>query len=363
MTTASNSGSSDPFSGNVIDAFVKLVVLVLLMSSCFLIIRPFMMLVVWAIVIAVAVHPLFLKLRSLLGGKDGLAAGVFVLLGTVLLLLPSLSLGGSLIDSLIDLSSHLNEGALDIPPPPDSVAGWPLIGESVSHTWSLASTNMDSALEDFSPQLKAIGAWLLHAVGGVVGTLLQFIVSVILAGALLANAEGGHRVSHSIATRLVGDKGDNVVSMSTVTIRSVAVGVLGVALIQSTLAAIGLVLANVPGAEILALLVLLLAIMQLPPLLILLPAALYVFSVESTGVAVAFAVWSVFVSVSDSFLKPLLLGRGVDVPMLVILLGAIGGMIAWGVIGLFVGAVMLALGYKLFYVWLGETQEAAEEAS
>jgi predicted PurR-regulated permease PerM len=363
MTTASSSGPSNLFSENVIDAFIKLVLLALLLSSCFLIVRPFMMLVVWAIVLAVAVYPLFLKLRSLMGGKGGLAAAVFALLGITLLLLPSLSLGGSLIDSLIDISRRLNEGALDIPPPPDSVAGWPLIGESVSHTWNLASTNIDSALEDFSPQLKAIAAWLLHAVGGAVGSLLQFIVSVIIAGVLLAHAEGGHRIFRSIATRLVGEKGQNVVSMSTVTIRSVALGVLGVALIQSILAAIGLVLADVPGAEILALAVLLLAIMQLPPLLILLPAALYVFSVESTGVAVAFAAWSLFVSVSDSFLKPLLLGRGVDVPMLVILLGAIGGMIAWGVIGLFVGAVMLALGYKLFYIWLDETQEVAEEAS
>jgi len=363
MTTEATSDSNNPSTANAIDAFVKLVVLSLLLACCFLIMHPFIMLMVWAIVIAVAIYPVYLKLRSVLGGKDGLAATVFVLLGIALLLLPTLALGGSLVDSMIDLSGRLNEGALDIPPPPDKVADWPLIGESLSHTWTLASTNIDGVLEDFAPQLKSIAAWLLYAVGGVVMSLIQFVISVIIAGALLANAEGGHRVFRAIAARLIGgDKGENVVLMSTNTIRSVALGVLGVALVQSILAAIGLVLADVPGAEILALIVLLLAIMQLPPLLILLPAALYVFSAESTGVAVAFAVWSVFVSVSDSFLKPLLLGRGVDVPMFVILIGAIGGMLVWGVIGLFVGAVMLALGYKTFRIWLGESQQELEGA-
>jgi predicted PurR-regulated permease PerM len=361
MTSAPGSEPSDALTNSVIDMLIKLSALAFVLVTCFHIVSPFVVPVVWGIIIAVAIYPIYLKLRSLLGGKDGLAATVFVLAGVLLLLLPTLSLGGSLIDSVQDLSAQLEAGAIDIPPPSDSVADWPIIGESLSHTWSKASSNLEDVLDDFEPQVKAIAAWLLHSLGGVAGGLLQFILSIIIAGGFLANAQGGGRISLAIADKLVGDRAIEAVNMCAVTIRSVAQGVLGVAVIQSLLAAVGLILVDVPGAELLALIILLLAVMQLPPLLVLLPVTIYVFSVESTTVAVCFAVWSVFVSISDSFLKPLLLGRGVDVPMFVILLGAIGGMIAWGVVGLFIGAIILALGYKLFLLWLNEeTQPEAE---
>lgn len=362
MTSAPGSEPNDALTNSVIHVLIKLTALAFVLVACFHILSPFVVPVVWGIIIAVAIYPVYLKLRSLLGGKDGLAATVFAVLGVLFLLLPTLSLGGALIDSVQDLSARLNAGSLDIPPPPDNVAGWPIIGESLSNTWSQASSNLEEVLEDFEPQVKATAAWLLHALGGVAGGLLQFILSIIIAGAFLANAQGGGRVSLAIANKLVGDRAGEAVNMCAVTIRSVAQGVLGVAVIQSILAAVGLILVDVPGAELLAMIVLLLAIMQLPPLLVLLPVTIYVFSVESTTVAVCFAVWSVLVSISDSFLKPLLLGRGVDVPMFVILLGAIGGMIAWGIVGLFIGAIILALGYKLYLIWLDQLPKKAEDA-
>ncbi len=360
MTTASTGGSGDPFTANVIETLVKILALAFLMIWCLQIMYPFVVPMVWGIVIAVAIYPLYLKLRGAMGGKDGLAAAVLALFGLALLLLPTWSLGGSLVDSVKHLSAGLEKGTLTIPPPPDSVVGWPLIGESLSNSWSLASTNLEEALEKFEPQVKAAAAWLAGALGGVAAGVLQFVISIIIAGALLANAEGGKRVSCAIASRLVGDHGPGFVSVSAATVRSVAQGVLGVAIIQAMLAAVGLVVVGVPGAGLWALLVLLLAVMQLPPFLILLPIMIYVFSVESTTVATIFAVWSIFVSISDSFLKPMLLGRGVDVPMFVILIGAIGGMLVSGIVGLFVGAVILSLGYKLFLAWLGELpQEVA----
>jgi len=143
-----------------------------------------------------------------------------------------------------------------------------------------------------------------------------------------------------------------LLTLSTATIRSVAVGVIGIAFIQAMLGGLGMMFAGVPAAGLLAIVILVLAIAQLPPLVVLLPVVIYVFSAESTTVAVVFMVWSILVSMSDAVLKPIFLGRGVDAPMLVILLGAIGGMITSGIVGLFIGAVILALGYKLFQVWV-----------
>ena len=170
----------------------------------------------------------------------------------------------------------------------------------------------------------------------------------------------------NLSNRLAGDYGDELIDLSISTVRSVAVGVLGIAFIQAMLGAAGMMFVGVPAVGLWALAILVVAIAQLPPILILGPVAIYVFSVESTTVAVVFLVWSILVSFSDMVLKPLLLGRGVEVPMLVILLGAIGGMISAGIIGLFLGAVVLTLAYKLFIAWLGldaEPENATTEAA
>lgn len=201
---------------------------------------------------------------------------------------------------------------------------------------------------------------LSTAAGAGVG-ILQFVISIIIAGVILANAVSFGAFLKTLARRLMGSRGDEFAMLASKTVRSVAQGVLGVALIQSLAAGVGLLAAGVPGAGLWALLVLLLAIVQLPPILILAPIILYVFSVSSTTVAVIFMIWSILVSMSDAFLKPLLLGRGVEVPMLIILVGAIGGMIYSGIIGLFVGAVVLALGYELFRAWLEEGKQVTEK--
>ena len=167
---------------------------------------------------------------------------------------------------------------------------------------------------------------------------------------------------HRVASRLAGDRGEPMLTLSTATIRSVAVGVIGIAFIQAMLGGLGMMFAGVPAAGLLAIIILVLAIAQLPPILVLLPVIFYVFSAESTTVAVIFMIWSILVSMSDAVLKPIFLGRGVDAPMLVILLGAIGGMITSGIVGLFIGAVILALGYTLFKVWLDWGDEDTADA-
>jgi predicted PurR-regulated permease PerM len=203
---------------------------------------------------------------------------------------------------------------------------------------------------------------MLHAAAGVGAGVLQFIVSFIIAAVFLMNAEGAGKAMRRLANRLTAEQGDELLDMSVSTIRSVAVGVIGIAFIQAMLGGLGMMFAGVPAAGLLAIVILVLAIAQLPPLLVLGPVAFYVFSAESTTVATIFLIWSVLVSFSDAVLKPLFLGRGVDVPMLVILLGAIGGMITSGIVGLFVGAIVLALGYKLLRAWIQLGEPVTEKA-
>ncbi len=267
-----------------------------------------------------------------------------------------------MIESSKTLAADIDAGTLTVPPPSDTVKDWPLVGEKLHGAWSLASTNLDAALNKFKPQVTAASKWLLSAAAGVGGGVLMFIVSIIIAGAFLVYGNSGSKAMETIAGRVMGKKGGkDFVDLAGATIRSVAQGVLGVALIQSILAGIGLMVMGVPYAGVWAGLVLLLAIVQLPPLLILAPIVVYEFSVAETVPAVIFMIYSLIVSSSDAFLKPLFLGRGMDIPMLVILLGAIGGMVLSGIIGLFVGAVVLAVGYTLFTVWLGQDEQAAEE--
>ena len=197
---------------------------------------------------------------------------------------------------------------------------------------------------------------MVRFAGSMAVGVLQFVVSIIIAGVFLVGAEGGRRVSLQFASSLVGDRGEALTYLAVATIRSVATGVLGVAIIQALLSAIWLVVMDVPAAGIWTFAVLMLSIMQLPPVIILGPIGIWVFSVAEPVPATIFLVYALIVGASDGFLKPLFLGRGMDIPMLVILLGAIGGMILSGIIGLFIGAIVLAMGYEVLMSWM-ETDE------
>jgi predicted PurR-regulated permease PerM len=347
----------------VMDTSIKLGVVVLILVWCFDIIRPFIIPVAWGMIIAVAVYPLYVKLNQSLGDRKSLSATLLTIVALLILLVPSSSLTNSMIDSVLSIGHDLKDGTLVVPPPPDRVVEWPVVGKKLHAFWDRAATDTQEVLVEFAPQLKQLSSFILAKIASTGLGILQFMLSIILAGVFLATAAGGQQTVKQIATRLAGPKGLEFADLSAATIQSVAQGVLGIAIIQAILGGIGLLAAGVPGAGLWSLLILLLAVAQLPPIIILGPAIIYVFSVESTTVAVVFMVWSIFVSVSDSFLKPLLLGRGVEVPMLVILLGAIGGMISAGIIGLFVGAIVLSLGYTLFTQWLQEAgTDGAETA-
>ena len=360
------STSTEPSEGKhpvqrAVETAIPLGLVFMLAVWCFLIVEPFIIPILWGMIIAVASYPIYGWMQLKLGGRGKLAAILFTLLALALLITPTVMLMGTVAETTQALSENLHDGSLTIPPPPESVKEWPIVGKELSTFWGAASTNLGAALTPIAPQLKAAAGWLLTTAAGAGIGVLQFVVSIIIAGVILANAVGFGRFLTALATRVTGDRGEEFADLATKTVRSVAQGVLGVALIQSLLAGVGMLAAGVPGAGLWALLVLLLAVVQLPPILILAPIILYVFSSSSTTVAVIFMIWSIVVSMSDAFLKPLLLGRGVEVPMLIILVGAIGGMIHAGIIGLFVGAVVLALGYELFKAWLKQGHQATEQ--
>ena len=348
----SNKNLNDEFTRNAVDAAIRICLIALLAYWCFLIFKPFLIPVLWAIIIAVAIFPLYLKFEALFGKQKKIALTVFTLLALSILIVPSVMLISSTVETAQVLAGKMQAGALQIPAPPDKVADWPIIGESLFSLWSNASENLMTTLSQFSPQLKTAGTWLLTTIAGAGRSVLQFIISIIIAAVFIANAENKKLFSQSLFVRVAGETGKDFAVLASATMRSVAQGVLGVAFIQAILAGIGLLVMAVPGAGLWALLVLLLAVMQLPPILILGPIMIYVFSVADTVPAVLFIIWGFLVSGSDAFLKPLLLGRGLDIPMLVILIGAIGGMMMSGIIGLFIGAVVLAIGYELFIAWL-----------
>jgi predicted PurR-regulated permease PerM len=330
--------------------------LILLVAACLLILRPFLPLIAWGIIIAVAAYPGYRRLQNVLGGRGGLAAVVCTVFLFAVLIVPVVLLTGSLVGGIQSLAARLKEGTPIIPPPPPRIGTWPIIGVSLKDAWELASKNLSAALQTFTPQIRAVIPGLLSASAGIGLAVLQWILSILVAGVLLANAATGAKISRLLSNRLFGDKGPEFEELAGATIRSVTTGIIGVALIQSFFAALGFLVAGLPGAGLWGVIFLFAAVLQLGGL-VLIPAVIYMFAIASTTKAVMFLVWCVIVALMDNVLKPLLLGRGVAVPMAVVFLGAIGGFVAMGIIGLFVGAIVLSVGYTLFVAWVREPVE------
>jgi len=355
VNNANDSTTDKTHLDKALEIAIRLGFLGLIVFWCTKFVTPFFLTVLWGLIIATALYPLFEKLKKVVGGRDKAAGAVFILVSLAVVITPTVWLTDSVIDGASKLGQGLQDGTLVVPPPSESVKEWPGVGESVYTTWSQASSDLEETVTKHRDQLNSFGNKLVGIAASLGGAVVQTVFALVVAGVFMINALGGGRVAYAFADRMGGKRGRELVDVSIATVRSVVKGVLLVGVLQALLAAVGLVVAGVPGAGFWAFLVLVVAIIQLPAILILGPIAAYVFSTnDSTIVAVAFLIWSIVVSLSDNIFKPMFLGRGVAVPMLVILVGAIGGMITSGVIGLFVGAVILSLGYKLMELWLGD---------
>ncbi|MBW2391565.1 MAG: AI-2E family transporter [Deltaproteobacteria bacterium] len=343
---------------------VRLGAIAIVVAWCLQIIAPFVGIVIWGLIIAVALQGPYDAIARRVGGRRQLAAAIIVLLGIAVVVVPAVLLSETLVSGAQNFAEDIADGSMDIPPPPSHVVDWPIVGEPVFEFWSLASRNLKAALEKLGPQLQAVSAWLLKAAAAVGAGLLQMIVSLVIAGVMLSRSGVRAGIVRRLASRLAGpEKGPALAELARATISSVVNGIVGVALIQSLLSGIGFVLADVPAAGLWALFVLVAAVVQIPAGLVMVLPIMIVFSTASTTVAIVFTAWCVFVSLADNVLKPMLFGRGVELPMIVIFLGAIGGMLTMGIIGLFVGAVVLGVGYELFNAWIDADADADADAT
>ena len=340
---------------NPINTYINIVLLTLLMAWSFLIIKPFVTLIVWSIILAVALYPVYQKLLKLTKGKKkGLVTSLFILVLLALIVTPTINLTSSLIDSGTEFYVSFQEGSLKVPPPRSEIQDWPVIGEKLYAAWSAASADLEHFISSYKDEIASSMSWFFGSFTGLLGSVAIGLIALIVSGVFMSSADSGYKAGVQFANRLRPGRGEKFIDMCASTIRSVVKGILLVAIIQAVLAYLGFVVIGLPAASLFAIIVLIFAIMQLPVLIAMIPAIGIVFSYAESTPAIIFTIYAVIVSVSDGFLKPILLGKGLETPMLVILIGALGGMVLQGILGLFIGPVVLAIAFNMYNVWVSE---------
>ena len=349
--------SESSLTQQVIDIAIRVAVIAVLLAWCFQILRPFISPVIWGIIIAVTLLPVYEKINARLGDRRKLTAVIITLLALLVIILPCIQLTVSSADSLHALSGKLVDTKFKLPPPPERIGEWPVIGETVESIWKNAAVSLQSTLMKFQPEIVGFFKWLLNTFLGMAGGILMFAISIIIAGVLMASAKSGGTMARRLLVRVAGTHGEAIVDITVQTIRSVVKGIIGVSFLQAILAGLGFAIAGIPAAGLWAFVCLVAAIVQIGVGPVVLVVIVYAFYTMSKVSAVLLTIWLVLVTVSDGPMKAVIFGRGAKVPMLVIFLGAIGGFIAIGFLGLFIGAVVLSVGYKLFEAWLQENAD------
>lgn len=340
---------------SVYDVTIRLFILLLIIAWCLAIMSPFVNIVLWSLILAMALYPLHTLLSKKMGGKPKLASFIIVFSILFIVILPTSLLINSLIDEVKDVKVRYDSGKLSIPPPTEKVKEWPLIGKELYVNWKAASVNIEQLVIRYKEQILEVGGKVAKGIISAVGGIIQIVVSLIIAGIILVFGESGESI-RKFFRKVAGEKGDEFADMTMKTVANVVKGIIGVALILAVLHGIIFLLAGIPYAGIWTLLVFVLGVLQLPLVFITLPIIIYLFSVHDTGVAILWTVLMLLAGFSDNVLKPILLGRGAPVPMLVIFIGVIGGFIFSGFIGLFTGAIVMSIGYKLFVGWINSEE-------
>ncbi|MDI9849677.1 AI-2E family transporter [Rhodoblastus sp. 17X3] len=334
-----------------LDLIIRLCAIAALVYWSIILIQPFLTIGAWSVILTVALYPAYDWLAVTLGGRRRIAAAVLTCFCLAIVIGPALWLILAIIDSLGLISEWFDPKSFLVPPPPARLQTWPLIGEPAYQFWTLASANLDAAFAKIAPQLKSTAAGLLQVAADAGAGALRLFVAIIIAGFMFAPAPAMVEATRRLARRLSPDRGDKFVSMTGATIRTVSRGVLGISALQAVLAGIGFTLAGIPGATLLTSATLLLGIVQIGPSLVILPAIVWAWMSMETLHALLFTLYMVPVNVIDNLLKPLVMTRGLSTPILVILIGVIGGMISYGVTGLFLGPIILAVTWDLFSAW------------
>ena len=356
-----NSQIEQQSASRLLDVLIRAALIGGLAVLCYKIFSPFLTLIVWSVILAVTLYPLHQRIAGKVRGKQWLASLILVVVGLLLIVIPTALLMNSFADSVRGFIAGVQNNTLAIPPPREGIENWPIIGKKTHEYWSKAYTDLPAFVRSMQPKISELAQTLLGIVANIAGTLLLFAASFIIGSVVMAYGESGASSSRAIFDRIAGrEKGEALTRLSTATIRAVALGVIGVAAIQAILVGLAMLLAGVPAAGVLAIIVLVLGILQIPAILITIPVIVYIWSSGdySSAGAVTYTIILLLTGMSDNVLKPLMLGRGVDAPMPVILIGALGGMASSGILGMFVGATLLALGYQLFMNWVAADPDA-----
>jgi predicted PurR-regulated permease PerM len=344
-----------------VDTVIRISLLALLAYWCLTVIGPFLTVALWSAILTVALYPLFSWMARILGSRQ-LAAAVMTLLSLMIVIGPVTWLGFGLIGGVEVAVKGFDSDILTVPLPPESVKGWPLIGERVFEAWSRAATDTRAILFEIVPKLRPLGGKLLEIAGSVVFGLLEFVASIIIAGFLYAP---GPRLARSLETflrRIFGGRSEEMLKLAGSTIRNVSRGVVGVALVQSFLAGAGFLVAGVPAAGFLTLVALVLGIIQIGPSILLLPIVIWSWTAMDPTKAAIFTLYMIPVGLVDNVLRPIVMARGLATPMPVILVGVVGGTIAFGISGLFLGPIVLSVAWALAAAWV-ETPDTDASAS
>ncbi len=336
------------------------VFLFLLIAASLWVLRPFLPALIWATMVVIATWPLMRAVQARLWGRRGLAVAVMTTVFLLVFVVPLWSALSVIVEHTDDMGEISRSFlVMKLPAPPEWLAGLPLVGERLAAFWTeLASSTPDQITEKLLPYARGAGTWVMVQAGGLGKMVLHFLLTVVVAAILYASGESAAAAVRQFARRLAGERGENAAVLAGNAIRAVAMGVVVTAIVQSTLAGIGLAIAGVPFAGLLTAVVFVLCIAQLGPSLVLFPAVGWLYWRGDVLWGTVLLVWSIFVGTLDNVLRPWLIKRGADLPLLLILVGVIGGLLAFGVIGLFVGPVILAVTYTLLQAWMAETEAA-----
>lgn len=340
------------------ERILRLVALTLLVLACLQIILPFLGAIAWAAIIAITVWPAFLWLAARLGQRPRLAASICAVVLIALLVLPFALMVATLGQAVPQVAGFVQDLAVTIAPePPDWLSGLPGVGQLLAEVWRSAVTDMAGLMRRALPAAEQAGGWALAQGANLAITVLEFLFAILIAGVMLVTADRFQDLAERLASRLdIGD-GARLIGIVVGTVRSVSIGLVGTASAQALLASLGFVLAQVPGAGLLGFMTFMLALVQLPTFLVWAPATAWLWFSGSEGPAIFLGLWGLLlVNTVDNFLRPWLISRGARLPFALILMGVLGGLLAWGIIGLFIGPTLLAVAYSLIRTWMGDAE-------
>jgi predicted PurR-regulated permease PerM len=341
----------------------------ILTAASFWILHPFISALVWATMIVISTWPLMLRLQSLLWGKRSLAVTVMTLLLLMVLVVPffvSTVMIAERSDEIVDWTRSLS--TFTLPAPPDWVGKLPVVGRKLAERWNqLAAISPTELSERLTPYAGEAAKWIAAKAGDVGLLIVQFLLTVIISAILYVTGEKAAAGVCLFARRLAGQQGEDAAVLAAKAARGVALGVGVTALVQALLGGIGLAVSGVPAAALLTAVMFMLCLAQVGPALVLIPATAWLFWQDQTLWGSIMVVWTIFVGTIDNFIKPVLIKKGADLPLILIFAGVLGGLLAFGIIGLFIGPVVLAVTYTLLEAWVvgdsPEPEPACDESS